>query len=109
MTGNRLVHRIVDDFGEQMVHRLVVGAADIHARAAAHGLQPFQHLDMYGASLTKAAFAYMLLQLVDEGKLDLDAPLERLLPKPLPEYKSPTTTPTSPATIAGASSPRASC
>jgi CubicO group peptidase (beta-lactamase class C family) len=44
---------------------------------------------MYGASLTKAAFAYMLLQLVDEGKLDLDAPLERLLPKPLPSYKEP--------------------
>jgi CubicO group peptidase (beta-lactamase class C family) len=44
---------------------------------------------MYGASLTKAAFAYMLLQLVDEGKLDLDAPLERLLPRPLPEYRKP--------------------
>jgi CubicO group peptidase (beta-lactamase class C family) len=44
---------------------------------------------MYGASLTKAAFAYMLLQLVDEGRLDLDAPLERLLPKALPEYTSP--------------------
>ncbi|MGB9108129.1 MAG: serine hydrolase domain-containing protein, partial [Telluria sp.] len=44
---------------------------------------------MYGASLTKAAFAYMLLQLVDEGKLDLDAPLERLLPKPLPAYRQP--------------------
>jgi CubicO group peptidase (beta-lactamase class C family) len=44
---------------------------------------------MYGASLTKAAFAYMLLQLADEGRLDLDAPLERLLPRPLPEYKKP--------------------
>jgi CubicO group peptidase (beta-lactamase class C family) len=44
---------------------------------------------MYGASLTKAAFAYMLLQLVDEGKLDLDAPLERLLPRPLPSYGKP--------------------
>ncbi|HEY0062923.1 MAG TPA: serine hydrolase domain-containing protein [Telluria sp.] len=42
---------------------------------------------MYGASLTKAAFATMLLQLVDEGKLDLDAPLSALLPRPLPEYK----------------------
>lgn len=41
---------------------------------------------MYGASLTKAAFAYMLLQLADEGKLDLDAPLATLLPKPLPDY-----------------------
>ena len=43
---------------------------------------------MYGASLTKAAFAYMLLQLVDEGKLDLDAPLGRLLPQALPLYNS---------------------
>ncbi|WP_051933510.1 serine hydrolase [Massilia sp. BSC265] len=41
---------------------------------------------MYGASLTKAAFAYMLLQLVDEGKLDLDAPLTALLPQALPAY-----------------------
>jgi CubicO group peptidase (beta-lactamase class C family) len=44
---------------------------------------------MYGASLTKAAFAYMLLQLADEGKLDLDAPLDKLLPKPLPSYRAP--------------------
>lgn len=42
---------------------------------------------MYGASLTKAAFAYMVMQLVDEGRLDLDAPVTRLLPKPLPEYE----------------------
>lgn len=41
---------------------------------------------MYGASLTKAAFAYMVMQLVDEGRVDLDTPLERSLPKPLPEY-----------------------
>jgi CubicO group peptidase (beta-lactamase class C family) len=41
---------------------------------------------MYGASLTKAAFAYMLLQLVDEGKFALDAPLTALLPQPLPAY-----------------------
>jgi len=42
---------------------------------------------MYGASLTKAAFAWMLLQLVDEGKLDLDAPIGTLLPRPLPQYR----------------------
>lgn len=41
---------------------------------------------LYGASLTKAAFAYMVLQLVDEGRLDLDASLASLLPKPLPAY-----------------------
>lgn len=41
---------------------------------------------MYGASLTKTAFAYMIMQLVDEGRLDLDASVADLLPKPLPEY-----------------------
>ena len=42
---------------------------------------------MYGASLTKTAFAYMVLQLVDEGKLNLDASVANLLPRPLPEYE----------------------
>lgn len=41
---------------------------------------------LYGASLTKTAFAYMVLQLVDEGRLDLDASVADLLPRPLPEY-----------------------
>lgn len=41
---------------------------------------------MYGASLTKTAFAYTVLQLVDEGKLDLDASVADLLPQPLPSY-----------------------
>jgi CubicO group peptidase (beta-lactamase class C family) len=43
---------------------------------------------MYGASLTKAAFSYMVLQLVDEGKLTLDATLPELLPRPLPDYEA---------------------
>ncbi len=41
---------------------------------------------MYGASLTKTAFAYMVLQLVDEGRLGLDTSVAELLPRPLPEY-----------------------
>lgn len=41
---------------------------------------------MYGASLTKAAFAYMVLQLVDEGVIGLDTPIETYLDKPLPAY-----------------------
>lgn len=41
---------------------------------------------MYGASLTKAVFAYVVMQLVDQGRLDLDAPLASYLDKPLPEY-----------------------
>lgn len=42
---------------------------------------------MYGASLTKAAFAYLMLQLVDEKRLDLDTSIAELLPRPLPEYE----------------------
>lgn len=41
---------------------------------------------MYGASLTKAVFAYTVLQLVDEGRFTLDTPIDRLLPRPLPDY-----------------------
>lgn len=42
---------------------------------------------MYGASLTKTAFAYLVLQLVDEGRLDLDTTIDRVLPRPLPQYE----------------------
>ena len=42
---------------------------------------------MYGASLTKMTFAYMVMQLVDEGRLDLDRPIRDYLPKPLWEYE----------------------
>jgi CubicO group peptidase (beta-lactamase class C family) len=41
---------------------------------------------MYGASLTKAAYAYMVMQLVNEGLFQLDTPVTELLKKPLPEY-----------------------
>lgn len=41
---------------------------------------------MYGASLTKATFAVMVMQLVQEGRVDLDRPIADDLPKPLPDY-----------------------
>ena len=41
---------------------------------------------MYGASLTKTVFAYTAMQLVDQGKLNLDTPLKDDLDKPLPSY-----------------------
>jgi CubicO group peptidase (beta-lactamase class C family) len=41
---------------------------------------------MYGASLTKAVFAYTVMQLVEEGKIDLDTSIATYLPKALPEY-----------------------
>ena len=45
VAGDRLVHRVVDHLGEEVVQRLLVGAADIHAGPAADRLQALQHLD----------------------------------------------------------------
>jgi CubicO group peptidase (beta-lactamase class C family) len=55
-------------------------------RRNAHGDPLEGQTVMYGASLTKAVFAYTVLQLVDEGRLGLDTPIDRLLAKPLPDY-----------------------
>jgi CubicO group peptidase (beta-lactamase class C family) len=41
---------------------------------------------MYGASLTKATFAWTVMQLVDEGRVDLDRPIVAYVPKLLPDY-----------------------
>jgi CubicO group peptidase (beta-lactamase class C family) len=41
---------------------------------------------MTSASLSKAAFATVVLRLVQAGVLDLDKPIYQYLPRPLPEY-----------------------
>ncbi len=48
MAGHGFVHRIVEDFGRQVMQRVHIRAADIHAGAAADGLQPLQHFDVLG-------------------------------------------------------------
>ena len=57
VTGQRLVHGVVDHLGEQVMQRLLVGAADIHAGAAADRLEPFQNLDVLGGVAGFAAGA----------------------------------------------------
>lgn len=42
---------------------------------------------VYGASLSKAVFGYLVMKLVDEKTLDLDKPLYQYLKKPIPEYE----------------------
>ena len=48
MAGHRLVHGIVQHLGDEMMHGPLVGAADIHAGAAANGLQALEDLDVLG-------------------------------------------------------------
>jgi CubicO group peptidase (beta-lactamase class C family) len=42
---------------------------------------------MYAASLTKAMFAHLTMQLVDDGAITLDTPIGSYLSKPLPSYE----------------------
>ncbi len=48
VAGDRLVHRVVEDFRGQVVERVLVRAADIHAGTAPHRLQPLEDLDVLG-------------------------------------------------------------
>jgi CubicO group peptidase (beta-lactamase class C family) len=41
---------------------------------------------MYGASLTKAVFGYLVAQLAAEGRVDLGTSIAEYLPRPLPDY-----------------------
>jgi CubicO group peptidase (beta-lactamase class C family) len=78
-TGARgLAIAVIDD--GQVVMVRTYGARN----AAGQPLQP--DTVMYGASLTKAVFAWTVMQMAEEGVLDLDAPISRYLEKPLPEY-----------------------
>ena len=55
MAGDGLVHRIVEQLGDQVMHRAGVGAADIHARSTPDRLEPFQDFDVLGGVLALAA------------------------------------------------------
>ena len=69
--------------GGQVVHVAAYGQRDV---TKALPLTP--DTVMYGASLTKAVFAYWVMQLCDQGVLGLDTPVTALLPKPVPEYEA---------------------
>ncbi len=47
VAGDGFVHGIVEHLVDEVVHRVLVVAADIHAGAAAHRLQPLEHFDMF--------------------------------------------------------------
>src|SRR5215813_2305437 len=50
-------------------------------------MSPLQtNTNFYGASLSKAVFAVLVMKLVEEKTIDLDKPLQDYLPKPVYEY-----------------------
>jgi len=79
--------RDVPGLGVALVHDGRVAFARTYGkRNLERGLPLQKDTVMYGASLTKATFAYLVMQLVDEKKLSLDAPIGTYLAKPLPGY-----------------------
>ncbi len=57
MAGQRFVHRIVHHFIDHVMQaRAVIGVADIHAGALAHGIQALEDLDAVGAVFVHIGF-----------------------------------------------------
>ncbi len=48
VAGNRLVHGIVEDFGEEMMQGCLIRPADIHAGPAPDRFEPFEDFDRSG-------------------------------------------------------------
>ena len=57
VAGERFVDGVVDDLVDEVVQSLRTGRSDVHGRALAHGLQPFEDLDLVGAVVVRAARA----------------------------------------------------
>ena len=95
MAGAEDIDRIVPlAMAEAHVNGLGVALIDagqvIHVRAFGRRNERGEPLRedtvMVAASLTKPVFAYLVMQLADQGKIDLDAPIERYLSRPLSTY-----------------------
>jgi CubicO group peptidase (beta-lactamase class C family) len=98
-------HRISPDSVERIVTRAMTRAhvpglavavidrgeiaymAGFGYRDVEHALPLTDTSVMYAASLTKAMFANLVMQLVDERAIALDTPIAKYLPKPLPSYE----------------------
>ncbi len=88
------VHRVMQDTGARGLALAIIDDGEI-VQVSVYGDRndagdPLELTSiMYAASLTKTAFAYMILQLVEEGVIDLDRPIAEYLPQPLPDYTEP--------------------
>lgn len=67
--------------GDSAAYVRTFGYADAHERLPLH-----PRSNMYGASLSKAVFATLVLGLVHDSVIDLDRPLEEYLPQPIHAY-----------------------
>lgn len=89
---DRTVQQLMDTAGVTgLCLAMIQDNRPVYVQAYGYRNKPLrQHNDtatcFYGASLSKVVFAYLVMRLVDQGIIDLDKPLFRYLPRPLPEY-----------------------
>lgn len=92
-TVDSVVRRLMDTAGVTGLSVGVIHAGEVQGvRAYGYGYKDQGKLNdtstfFYAASLAKPLFAFLVMQLVDEGTLDLDRPLHEYLPQPLPTYR----------------------
>lgn len=100
LDGSRLTAAEADAFARKALSEARVTGAQLAlvqngklAWSFANGLRsrsPDEPMDTgtttWGASITKAVFATYVMQLVEQGKFDLDTPVAAQLPQPLDQY-----------------------
>jgi len=68
--------------GNEVVYQKAFGCANSSSQDSLETTMVYS-----GASFSKAVFGYLMVQLAEEGIIDLDKPLQEYLNKPLPEYE----------------------
>ncbi len=84
--GKIMAHTRAKGIAVAIIDHGKVGYVQAYGARNAKGDPLLTDTVMYGASLTKTVFAYVVMQLVDQGKLGLDTPLKADLDNPLPSY-----------------------
>ena len=74
MTGDGLIHRIVQHFGEQVMVGALICATDIHARPLANGLKSFKNFNILGR-IARRIWYHGVEQLYLLGSAHLWSPL----------------------------------
>ena len=54
VAGDGFVHRVIENFGDEVVQGAFIGAADIHAGAFTNRFETFQHFDGFGGVVIAA-------------------------------------------------------
>jgi hypothetical protein len=78
VAGHRLVDRVIHHFRYHVVEGLDICPADVHAGAAAHGLQPFEHLNIISGIMIGPIISLFCHVLTPAPTCRRDVPPERL-------------------------------